>query len=609
MEKLSKAVKVFLFVFILLVFVLSSGKIFNYEIFGTKTVSENVIENSSIDVCSGLLENLVDGFSYYTFDEKQDCYFVYDSNEKLLAYVLFSSPYCDEIKGFGGCVPLAIIFNKDDKIKEVVLLENAETKSWVDRLEKNDFFKTWTGVSAKEAIEMNVDAVSGATLTSTAVIKSVNFRLSEYLSVASVIKKASVINIIGVVASFLVLLLALYSFFVPQNSKMLRFALILSSIGVLGFWQGDFLSIALLHNWLINGFDIGAQIFLFIVLILSIILPLITNKSFYCQYLCPFGAMQELVGKVNNKKFALDNKITKVLKILKYVFLIIITLMLVVAVDVKLESLEPFSAFKYQYASLGVLILAVVIMFLSIFITKPWCRFLCPTGALLGLLRGGYQKSKYKKINIYLLSNIILLLVIILLSYLLINKPQQETINKDNETVKVKDMVSVIHNRKSVRNYTDQPVSKEQLELLVKAGMAAPSARNLQPWAFVVVQDRNVLNSLADSLPYAKMLKTAQAAIVVCGDLSKAATDVDQSYWVQDCSAATQNILLAAEAIGLGAVWTAAYPYQERISPIIRYLELPEHIIPLNIIPIGYPTGEDMPKDKWKIENIRWEKW
>ena len=169
--------------------------------------------------------------------------------------------------------------------------------------------------------------------------------------------------------------------------------------------------------------------------------------------------------------------------------------------------------------------------------------------------------------------------------------------------------LEVIHNRKSVRNFTDEPVTKEQLETIIKAGMAAPTARNLQPWAFVVVTEKEKLDALADALPYAKMLKEAQAAIIVCGDMQKAATDVDSAYWVQDCSAATQNILLAVESMGLGAVWTAAYPYSERMNPVIEILNLPEHIRPLNVIPVGVPTGEDKPKDKWKPERLHWEKW
>ena len=173
--------------------------------------------------------------------------------------------------------------------------------------------------------------------------------------------------------------------------------------------------------------------------------------------------------------------------------------------------------------------------------------------------------------------------------------------NYENEAL------GVIHNRKSVRHFTDQPVSKEQLETLLRAGMAAPTAVNRQPWAFYVVTKRETLDALGEQLPYAKMLFQAQAAIVVCGDMETAGNLKDEGYWVQDCSAATENILLAAESIGLGAVWTASYPYDDRTKVVIKELNLPERYVPLNVIPIGYPTGEDMPKNKWKPENIIWQ--
>lgn len=171
----------------------------------------------------------------------------------------------------------------------------------------------------------------------------------------------------------------------------------------------------------------------------------------------------------------------------------------------------------------------------------------------------------------------------------------------ENETLEV------IHNRKSVRHFTDQPVSKKQLETLLRAGMAAPTAVNRQPWVFYVVTKREVLDKLSQQLPYAKMLSQAQAAIVVCGDMEKAGNLKDKGYWVQDCSAATENILLAAESIGLGAVWTASYPYDDRTETVSNALNLPENHVPLNVVPIGYPTGEDMPKNKWIPENIIWQ--
>lgn len=169
--------------------------------------------------------------------------------------------------------------------------------------------------------------------------------------------------------------------------------------------------------------------------------------------------------------------------------------------------------------------------------------------------------------------------------------------------------LATIYNRKSVRRYTNRPVSREQVTELVRAGMAAPSAVDKRPWAFVAITDRAMLDRLADALPYAKMLKQATAAIAVCGDMDKALTGDSQAYWVQDCSAATQNILLAAESMGLGAVWTGVHPVRDRELLVADILGAPSNIIPLNVIAIGYPTGDDKPKDKWDATNVHWDKW
>jgi nitroreductase len=170
------------------------------------------------------------------------------------------------------------------------------------------------------------------------------------------------------------------------------------------------------------------------------------------------------------------------------------------------------------------------------------------------------------------------------------------------------DAFSVIHNRKSVRSFTGQSVSKEALDKIIRAGMAAPTAVNRQPWAFVVVTDRKTLDTLAAGLPYAKMLDKAGAAIIVCA-IPEKAHDKRTEFAVIDSTCASENILLAAEALGLGAVWTAAYPYQDRMDVARKALKIPEDIIPLNVIPVGHPIGTDKPKDKYKPENIHWGKW
>lgn len=165
-----------------------------------------------------------------------------------------------------------------------------------------------------------------------------------------------------------------------------------------------------------------------------------------------------------------------------------------------------------------------------------------------------------------------------------------------------------IHNRKSVRQFTSEPVSDEHIETMLKAAMAAPTAVNYQPWRFVVITEREKLDAMAEILPYAKMLKQAPLAIIVCGETTWFEGNTNP-YWQQDCSAATQNILLAAEALGLGAVWTGVYPNMELARPLGEFLGLPATVQPLCTIPIGHHDGSTQPRDKWKPENIHYNKW
>jgi len=184
-----------------------------------------------------------------------------------------------------------------------------------------------------------------------------------------------------------------------------------------------------------------------------------------------------------------------------------------------------------------------------------------------------------------------------------------QNMDKNENTKEEKNAIEIIMARKSVRSYTSRPVEKEKVDIMLKAAMAAPSAVNKQPWAFIVIDDRDVLNKLAEVLPYAKMTAEAPMAIVVCGDLSKALNGETDRYWMLDCSAASENLLLAAESMGLGAVWTAVYPENDRIAKVRSVLSLPDHIIPFNLIPVGYPQHREEAKDKFKTENIHYNKW
>lgn len=169
-----------------------------------------------------------------------------------------------------------------------------------------------------------------------------------------------------------------------------------------------------------------------------------------------------------------------------------------------------------------------------------------------------------------------------------------------------KTAIDIIHKRTSIRSFHDRKVSKEQLETIVRAGMAAPTAMNKQPWMFIVIEDKEVLQALGKDIPTSKMVQQAPAAIIVCGDMKKAGEGWLQQYWIQDCSVASQNILLAITDLGLGGVWTSVYPAENRMKIVSEILHLPEHLIPLNIIPVGYPAENKSPMDKWKPENVHW---
>jgi nitroreductase len=176
------------------------------------------------------------------------------------------------------------------------------------------------------------------------------------------------------------------------------------------------------------------------------------------------------------------------------------------------------------------------------------------------------------------------------------------------ETMILKDVLTVIKERKSVRNFTGAPVSKEDIDVLLHAAMAAPAAVHMMPWKFVVVTEKAKLDELANGLPFAKMLNKAGAAIIVCAFPEEAAMG-SEAYAIIDCTCASENILLAAEALGLGAVWTAVYPNKELIQFVKKTLQIPVNVIPLNVIPIGHPRGLEKPLDKYDPQNIHWEKW
>jgi nitroreductase len=166
--------------------------------------------------------------------------------------------------------------------------------------------------------------------------------------------------------------------------------------------------------------------------------------------------------------------------------------------------------------------------------------------------------------------------------------------------------MEAILGRRSIRKYTVEPVTDGQLKCLLEAGMASPSAHNRQPWHYVVIRDKATLIEIPKFHPYSKMLEQAALAIVVCGDSE---LDGETGFWVQDCAASTENILLAATATGLGAVWLGVHPNEGLVKSLKALLKLPEKITPFCIISVGHPAEQKLPANRYDEKRVHQNKW
>lgn len=163
-----------------------------------------------------------------------------------------------------------------------------------------------------------------------------------------------------------------------------------------------------------------------------------------------------------------------------------------------------------------------------------------------------------------------------------------------------------IMGRRSIRQYTNQPVADGDVELILRAAMAAPSAGNQQPWRFIVVTEHAQLEALSHATPYSRMVASAPLAIVVCGDTR---AEKHPGYWVQDCSAAIQNALVATNAVGLGAVWIGVHPVEERVANVARICSVPEGIVPLAMLSIGHPAETKPPAERYEPRFVHHDRW
>lgn len=318
-------------------------------------------------------------------------YKVFDDND-VIGKVVNTSPFSDEIYGYNSITPLNVYLDADDRIVEVEICENRESRGYLNKVISLGFLDLWDGMTPEEAAKHHVDAVSGCTFSSMAIAQSLQVRmqqLSRQKGGYSLDWKlfARQLSVLMVTA------LATVCFFMPRR-KTLRKITLLLSIAILGFWTNSLLSLALLCNWLTNGMSLALQIPMLIMALLAILLPLFTKKSFYCQYLCPFGAAQELVGNLSQRtadsgqqSSKIKSNIFKIFSVLRKVMLIALLIIFALGTGLDLSVVEPFPVFNYQSIGFGLAVFATVILIAAFFVRKPWCNYLCPTGTLLEVFR------------------------------------------------------------------------------------------------------------------------------------------------------------------------------------------------------------------------------
>ncbi|MFH1552913.1 MAG: 4Fe-4S binding protein [Candidatus Omnitrophota bacterium] len=293
--------------------------------------------------------------------------------------------YSDHITGHGGPTPLLIGVGREGNITGVCLLESDESPDFVEKIASSDLLKSWDGIHWHEAIETEVDAVTGATMTSASVIKSLRYRLSGVKGEALTSRiRFTYSDLVAVILAGIALFICLR----PVKYRLqIRTVLLIASVVYLGFARCQFLSIELLAGWIKWGLFLKTSLGLGVIALLAVLIPLFTGKPMYCYFLCPFGGAQELIYRISPWHKKISHSLARVLMHIRTTLLLAAALALLFDVYVNLTSFEPFTIFLIWPVNKTVAVIAGISLVLSFFVARPWCHFCCPTGAFLDLFR------------------------------------------------------------------------------------------------------------------------------------------------------------------------------------------------------------------------------
>lgn len=308
---------------------------------------------------------------------------VSDIDGDKIGQVLHTMPDCKDLRGFVGPIPMLIAIDSKGLVASFAILENQETPAFLNRVVSSDIFEKWTGKNASDAVEVEVDAVSGATYSSTCIIKSVKSKLAKHAAITLKEDEENLRQSLIELTAWLFLIFSLFCYHPKSPMIKYRKTFLLIAILIPGLLLGRFISLGLIRGWAIDGIPYSTQLYMTVLMALAIFLPLFLGRSYYCTWYCPFGAAQELLVHTPNKKFTPGPKISKALHLIRPVLVFTIVGLIIAGIKIDVYQFEPFSVFLFKSASTITIILAIVILLLSIFIRKPWCTYCCPTGAFL----------------------------------------------------------------------------------------------------------------------------------------------------------------------------------------------------------------------------------
>lgn len=302
-----------------------------------------------------------------------------------LGVVLSSAPYAQKIEGFAGPTPVFVYVDQAGRVVQTAAADNNESPDFFESA-WNGTAPRWQGLTAAEAAALKVDAVSGATYSSTAIVRNVQQTLAAYVEAEGRRTDAPAVGWLRTAAVAVVLLLGVLAAWAGRGRKGVRVAVLLLNVGVTGFWCGQFLSLSLLRGWVANGLDPLLYLPGLLMLGVALLMPWLGRKRHYCNWVCPYGSLQELAARLPLlPKVPCGPRVFKWMRRVRMGVLAVLLLGLWTGVGAFVLDYEPFTAFMLASASPVVLVLAGTFVVASLFVPNLWCRCCCPVGALLDL--------------------------------------------------------------------------------------------------------------------------------------------------------------------------------------------------------------------------------